>query len=149
MFSDLFTDFDDRVREVDLYFQVLSALDNDEIAVKRGIGPQQVPVGPPPGEWGRMLKNASYLILYNLVEAFIRRGFQEIFEEIAIDALCGADLTELLRAQWIMQKNKKVSAFDGSPKVYMQIANEIVAEIASNQTATLHRDHLPLFGKPR
>ncbi len=146
MFSDLFTDFNDRVMEVDLYFQVLSALDNDEINVKPGIGPQKVPIGDPPGDWGRMLKGASYLILYNLVEAFIRRGFQEVFEEIANDALSGADLTELLRTQWILQKNKKVKPFDGSPKVYMQIANEIVSEIAAKQTVRLDRLLLPFSG---
>lgn len=146
MFAQVFADFDDRVREVDLYFQVLSALDNDEVAIIKGTGPQQVAEGAPPSDWGRMLKGAAYLVLYNLVEAFIRRGFQTVFDAIQNDGLCGVELTELLRAQWVMQKNKVVKAFDGSPKVYMGIANEIVNEIIGKQTAALVHNHLPISG---
>jgi hypothetical protein len=146
MFVQVKADFDDRVREVDLYFQVLSALDNDEIAVIKGTGPQVVPLGMPPADWGRMLKGAAYLILYNLVEAFIRRGFQAVFESIKSDGLSGTDLTQLLREQWVMQKNRKVKAFDGSPKVYMSIANEIVNEIVNKKVAHLTRAQLPFSG---
>ncbi len=146
MFALVNADFDDRVREVNLYFQVLSALDNDEIAIVPGTGPQIVPVGLPPSDWGRILKGTAYLILYNLVEAFIRRGFQAVFESIKNDGLCGIHLTELLRTQWIRQKNRKVSPFDGSPKVYMEIANEIVTEIADNKVAQMSRDQLPFSG---
>lgn len=146
MFAQVFADFNDRVREVDLFFQVLSALDNDEIAVVNGTGPQIVNPGTPPADWGRMLKGTSFLILYNLVEAFIRRGFQAVFELIKNDALCGSELTELLRVQWVMQKNRKVKAFDGSPKVYMEIANDIVTDIVGKKAAVLSRDHLPFSG---
>jgi hypothetical protein len=147
MFAQVMADFDDRVREVDLYFQALLALDNDEIAIVNGTGPQVLPPGGlPPTDWGRMLKGAAYLILYNLVEAFVRRGFQEVFESIKNEGLCGIELTKLLREQWIMQKNRKVKAYDGSPKVYMEIANEIVAEIAEKKVAHLSRVHLPFSG---
>jgi hypothetical protein len=146
MFAQVSADFDDRVREVELYFQVLSAIDNDEIAVITGTGPQIVPVGTPPDDWGMMLKGAAYLILYNLVEAFVRRGFQAVFESIKNDGLSGIQLSELFRTQWVMQKNRRVKAFDGLPKVYMEIANEIVMEIVSNKVAMLSRDHLPISG---
>lgn len=146
MFAQVKSDFDDRVREVDLYFQLLAALDNGELAVVQGMGQQVVPLGTPPTDWGRMLKGTAYLILYNLVEAFVRRGFQAVFEAIKNDGLCGIQLTELFRTQWVEQKNRKVKAFDGSPKVYMKIANEIVIEIVDKKVARLHRDHLPFSG---
>src|SRR5947209_630184 len=103
MFADVFSDFDDRVQESDLYFRMLAALDNSEIAVVAGIGPQIVAPGAIPADWGRMLKGAAYLVLYNLVEAFIRRGFQELFEYIKNDALSGDKLIEVLRVQWVTQ----------------------------------------------
>jgi hypothetical protein len=146
MFAQVNLDFDDRVREVDVYFQVLQGIDNDELTVIQGTGPQKVPIGQPPADWGRMLKGTAYLILYNLVEAFVRRGFQAVFESIKSDGLHATQLTELLRTQWVMQKNRKVNAFDGSPKVYMKIANDIVTEIADNRVAQLSRDHLPFSG---
>lgn len=146
MFPQVFADFDARVREVDLYFQFLAALDNEEIVVRKGAGPQVVPIGPAPVAWHRMLKGAAYLILYNLVEAFIRRGFQAVYESIQADRLSGIELTELLRSQWVTQKTRKVRAFDGSPKVYTSIAIEIVDEIVAKGIARLHRDQLPVSG---
>jgi hypothetical protein len=146
MFAQVIADFGDRVREVNLYFQMLQSLDNEEIAVVRGRNAQVVPPGLPPPDWGRMQKGAAYLILYNLVEAFIRRGFQAVFDCIQSDGLCGIELTELMREQWVMQKNRVVSAFDGSPKVYMTIANRIVMEIASKEVAQFSGDHLPISG---
>ena len=146
MFAGVMADFDDRVKEVDLFFQVLAAADNGELAAIPGIGPQILAVGALPTDWARMIKGTAYLILYNLVEAFIRRGFQAVFDAIKNDGLCGTDLTDLVRDQWVMQKNKKVSAFDGSPKVYMRIANEIVTDIATKKAVLLRRDHLPFSG---
>jgi hypothetical protein len=146
MFVQVLADFEDRVREVDLYFQALLALDNDEISVVTGTGPQVLPPGQPPADWGRMLKGSAYLVLYNLVEAFIRRGFQAVFDSIKSDGLSGIELADLLRAQWIMQKNRRVKAFDGSPKVYMRIANEIASEIADDRAVLLTHEYLPISG---
>jgi MAE_28990/MAE_18760-like HEPN len=146
MFAQVFVDFNERVREVNLFFQVLSALDNDEIAIVPGTGPQVVTPGPPPADWGRMLKGAAYLVLYNLVEAFVRRGFQAVFEGIKNDGLCGIELIQVLRVQWVMQKNRRVSPFDGSPKVYMEIANQIISEVVDKKVAQLNKMHLPISG---
>jgi hypothetical protein len=146
MFSDVMTDFNDRVTEVDLYFQVLAALDNDEIAIVKGNGPQVVPIGASPADWGRMLKGGAYLVLYNMVEAFIRRGFKELFDSIQSDGLCADKLTQLMRHQWIHQRNRKVSAFDGSPKVYMKLAFEMIEEILNGTIAELNPEQLPISG---
>lgn len=146
MFAQVIADFDDRVQEVDLYFQLLTSIDNGEIAVGNGSGPQQLPVGPLPPDAQSMLKGAAYLVLYNLVEAFVRRGFQAVFDAIATDGLNGIELTELLRAQWIMQKNRRVKAFDGSPRVYMGIAEDIIRDVIGKSIAKLHRDYLPVSG---
>ncbi len=146
MFVQLLADFKDRVREVDLYFQLLSAIDNDEILVGKGSGQQVLPIGVMPSDLDGIFRRAAYLVLYNLVEAFVRRGFQAVFDSIHADGLCGIELTELLRTQWVMQKNRKVKAFDGSPKVYMEIAIDIVGEIIDKTSAKLHRDQLPMSG---
>lgn len=146
MFAQMYADFDERAREVDLYFRALASLDNGEVSIVAGISGQVLAVGAPPAELGRMLKGAGYLVLYNLVEAFIRRGFQAVFETIRGDGLCGAELIDLVREQWIAQKNRAVKAFDGSPKVYMGIANEIVKEIIDKKAVRMIHDHLPITG---
>lgn len=146
MFAQVIADFDERVKEVNLYFDALLSLENAEIAVIPGTSGQVLPVGKPPAEWASMLKGTAYLILYNLVEAFLRRGFQELFDSIKADKLCGADLIEDLRTQWIAQRNRKVKAFDGSPKVYMEIASDIVKEVIAKQAAAMSHAHLPITG---
>lgn len=146
MFEQLLSEFEDRVREVNLYFQVLAALDNDELSIVAGTAGQFAPEGAPPGDWGRMLKGASYLVLYNLVEAFVRRGFQQVFDTIKSDSVCAADLIEELRVQWIEQKNRTVKHFDGSPGVYMNLAHELIEDIFSKNRVALHRDRLPVSG---
>lgn len=146
MFAQVFADFNDRVREVDTYFRLLSAIDNGEILIDKGRGPQELPPGQLPSDAHSMLKGAAYLVLYNLVEAFTRRGFQAVFDAIETDGLSGIELTELLRAQWIMQKNRKIHTFDGSPKVYMSIAEDIIREVIDKTTAKLHGDYLPISG---
>ena len=40
MFSDLMLAFDDRVKEIDLFFLVLSGAENGELSVTKGNGPQ-------------------------------------------------------------------------------------------------------------
>jgi MAE_28990/MAE_18760-like HEPN len=146
VFAQLFADFDERVAEVDLYFKLLLACDNAEIDIKAGTGPQIVPPGAPPADWGRMLKGGAYLVLYNLVEGFVRRGFQAVFEGIKGAGLSGADLTDEFRQQWIKQRNRSVSHFDGSPGVYMRIAGEIIADVIGKKPVYLVREYLPLSG---
>ena len=146
VFPQVIADFEDRVKEVDLYFQLLLSLENEEFAIVAGMGRQVVPVGKPPADWASMLKGAAYLVLYNLVEAFVRRGFQAVFDAIRNDGICGSDLIEVLRNQWIAQRNRKVKAFDGSPKVYIGIAGEIVREVIAKQAASMSHDLMPIVG---
>ncbi|MGL4461116.1 MAG: MAE_28990/MAE_18760 family HEPN-like nuclease [Planctomycetia bacterium] len=146
MFKQLTDDFEDRVREVDLFFRVLELQDKDRVVAVSDSEQTGDPFSSLPDDWGEMLKGASYLIIYNLVEAFVRRGFQKVFETIENDGLCGGQLAESLRSQWIMQKNKRISTFDGSPKVYMEISNEIVNEIIEHRVARLSHRRLPFSG---
>ncbi len=142
----LWSEFEERVREIDLFFSLLQAEENGEIAVTNN-GTQQVfPVGRMPPDCGKMLKGTAYLLLYNLVEAFMRRGFQEVFNAIEVDAISGAELSSELLAQWVEQKNRKVKPFVGSPKLYMEMTVEIVSDIVLGKTAKLHRDRLPFSG---
>ena len=140
MFASVMAECEDRVHEVDVFFALLRAVESNTIKPRPGTGPSLPP------EWIRILKGTAYLVLYNLVEAFVRRGFEAIFESIKSDKLCGIDLTATLRDQWIMQKNREVKAFDGSPKVYMRIAGEIVREISGKKVAYMQKHLLPFPG---
>lgn len=146
MFPQVLLDFEDRVKEVDLYFQLLLSLDNDEIQVVKGTGSQTVPEGRPPAEWSSMLKGAAYLVLYNLVEAFVRRGFQAVFDTIRSEGVSGSELIEVLRDQWMAQRNRVVKHFDGSPKVYMKISSQIIKDVIARQVASMSHAGLPISG---
>ncbi len=143
MFADVMDAFEERVREIELFCDLLVAVEFDAVAYVDEGGTQIQPV---PQDWGPMLKGSLYLVLYNLVEAFIRKGFEEVFQAIKSDQLCGIELTATLRNQWIVQKNRVVKPLDGSPNVYMKIANSIVDEIAKKTVAALRKDLLPYGG---
>jgi len=51
MFSTLMLDFEERVREVDLFFTVLAGAENGELAVVKGTGPQVIPGNLLPADW--------------------------------------------------------------------------------------------------
>lgn len=146
MFAQAIADFDARVAEIDNYFQMLQSYENGELKIVSGIGRQIVAIGTDLTEWSKMLKGGAFLVLYNLVESTIRRGFQSLFDTITSDGISGSGITELIRKQWIMQKNRRVQAFDGSPKIYMQIADEIVTEIINNTAVKMRSDRLPISG---
>ena len=148
MFQQLFSDFDSRVKEVDLYFEIMSKIDAGRLSIDSVTGEnenEQEDVSPP-ADWGRMLKGAFYLVLYNLVEAFIRRGFQVVFDSVASDQLTAIELSEQFRAQWVEQRNRRIQAFDGSPKKYMEIARGMIDEIIARDVISLSRHRLPLSG---
>jgi MAE_28990/MAE_18760-like HEPN len=145
-FQDLVAQFDDRVAEVDVFFNVLSAVDNDELRVVDGVADNFLTKGKPPDSFGPMLKGTANLILYNLVEAFVSKGFEAVFDAIVADRACGVDLNATLRDQWIAQRHRKVTTVDGCPRIYMEVAGTIVDEICGNFVARLHKDHLPFPG---
>lgn len=146
MFAALWADFGDRVQEVNRYFEMLMAMDNGEIAVQPVPAGQVLKPGPMPPDCGPMLKGAAYLVLYNLAEAFVRRGFQALFEAIRADGLCGTELTDSMCGQWVGQRIRSRASFDGSPKVYAGIAREIIGEVIGKKAALLSHHHLPVSG---
>lgn len=93
-----------------------------------------------------MLKGAAYLVLYNLVEAFVRRGFQTVFDMIRSESVCGTDLTEHFRREWMAQRYRRKATIDGSPRLYMGIANEIIQDILERKTVSMGHRSLPISG---
>ncbi|MCY2966392.1 MAG: MAE_28990/MAE_18760 family HEPN-like nuclease [Planctomycetota bacterium] len=145
-FVTLKSDFEERVKEVNLFFDVVAAEENVELTVVKGIATQVLTVGPMPADWARMMKATGYLVIYNLVEAFVRRGFQAVFDAIKNDSLSVGDLIVEIRKQWTIQRNRAIKTYDGSPKLYMDLSHDIVEEIVTKQVAHLSREKLPFSG---
>lgn len=146
MFSEVDEKFAKITAEVELFIALVASSDNNELMIVRGQGPQSTPTGAPPSEWGIMLKATAYLVLYNLIEAVVRMGFKAVYETIKKDSICGNDLTAKLRKQWIEQRNRRIKPFDGSPKLYMEIADELISDIIDKKRVYLSTEHMPALG---
>ncbi|MEY4903817.1 MAG: hypothetical protein RLZZ292_1632 [Bacteroidota bacterium] len=104
----LSTNFEDKVSEINKYFDLLQFLDGltaTTIIQKIGTG-LQFSVD---AELFKTLKANSHLILYNLVEGTLVEGLNEIFETINSDTtLHQQDLTRIYKKIWLSYKNSLV-----------------------------------------
>lgn len=138
-FTDVWKEFYRLEAEVDTYFALLSSFESEEevhLDFKRTL----------PSNTEIILKGASFLILYNLVEAIARSGMQSLFDNIKQSQTNPHLLTEKLLDQWIHQRQKGVNLIDASPKVFMAITRELIANAMSNAEVELSHKHVNFSG---
>jgi hypothetical protein len=78
--SVLLTEFEDRAKEVEIYFQFLRLVIVEKASLTHGLKkPKVIAID---GELAKILKANAFLLLYNLVESSIRDGLRRIYEAI-------------------------------------------------------------------
>jgi hypothetical protein len=125
--------FKDNVNEVDEYFSLLKKIEEGYLHLQRGVGE----VFPISSDLSRMLKANAVLIIYNLIEATIKSGLWELFENMKADNITYSSLIKEIQLLWIDNKIK----FEYRTKdetVHMQILNVINA--AMEQSLTYYND---------
>ena len=96
--TDLQSWFDERVAEIDVYFDFLRSV---ELYVQENPSPaehQSLAVSP---QQQRMLYSSVYLQLYNLVEATMTRCTDAISDAVTSRALLPHQLSDALRREWV------------------------------------------------
>lgn len=135
-------DFERRVGEIDSFFLLLQTVEQGAYSVDAAaLGGR-----PVPGDWGAILKGAAHLVLYNLVEAFTRRGLESLFGRVQDEGLSPLELAAGLRAQWVGQRLRRVDIYSASPKTYHDRTQELVQHIVEAATADFSADDLPFSG---
>lgn len=97
-------EFNKRIEEINIYFQLLTTIDkgNCHIHCKTISGEENTE--PINIELIKILKANGFLLLYNLIEATIRKSLEAIFSAIHIENLTFLQLSDKLKTLWINQK---------------------------------------------
>jgi hypothetical protein len=143
--QDVFDAFDERVREVDRFFDFLSQLEEPGVQLyfpsKRT---HRFKV--PDSECVKTLKASAFLLIYNLVESSIRDGIGAIYVKAASDGCTMDTLDEKLRRLWIDQCFKDVEKESASLQTFRQKSHEIVEIALKKAVAGLEKEQLPISG---
>jgi len=133
--------FNERVAEIDLYFKMLTALEEPQAQLyfpnrKRNKYQQ------PHKDWLKTLKATAFLLIYNLVESSIRDGIGEIYENAKADKCTVEQLEESLRRIWINQAFRDLKAVES----FQQRSTELVNQVLDRVIVDLNKDKFPISG---
>lgn len=139
--KEILKEFKERVKEVNLYFDFLTNVVSKDIhlhSTKTGEG-QPVDV-----EIQKILKANLFLILYNLVEAIIRKSIQEIYDSIERDGLSYKLTRPEIQKILISHRYKQIR--ESSPTSFVQAIEELLADALNDAAVKLDPDSIPISG---
>ena len=124
----LLAQFEDRVGEIDSYFEFLRLVVVEK--AKLAYGSEKKEAEGIDGELAKILKANAFLLLYNLVESSIRDGLQRIYEAIAKERLTYERLRKELREVWVqhMVLPDAQRTAENSTKRVMDLIDKVVAD---------------------
>ena len=97
-------EFDKRIEEINTYFQLLTTIDRGDCQIHCRTIDGGENVEPINVELVKILKANGFLLLYNLIEATIRKSLEAIFSAIHLENLTFQQLSDNLKKLWINQK---------------------------------------------
>lgn len=103
------SEYNKRLDEVEIYFNALSFLDNGSCTISciNIMGERlEMPVDE---NLSRILKANGFLLLYNLIEATVRKSIDAVFNAIHSNSPTYKKLTSELRKLWLKQESKNAS----------------------------------------
>jgi hypothetical protein len=125
--------FKDNVKEVENYFLLLQKIEDGYSSLQDGSGS----TFHIDSDLSRILKANAVLIIYNLIEATIKNGLWELFENMKLDNLAYPALIEQIQLLWIDQRIK-LEFKTKDETINSQIMN--VIDAAMKQSLTYYRD---------
>lgn len=134
--TNTFALFDDRVRELEFYFSVMTEI-NENISTIETLDNRRL---------FRILKSNFLLMLYNLVEACVVSGMLEIYESVKNSGKGYSDLIEEIRVLWSNYEIGKLYTNNVDRQVYETRVQSIIERVLSGQPIVLYRDALGISG---
>lgn len=134
--SVLLDSFEVRASELSAYMKFLVLL--DEESVKLSLPKKQ--------SWKnrsidekvlRILKASFFLLLYNLVEASTREGFQSLYNAIAGDGCKFRELAPEMRTRWVDAEVRAAQKLGATQESYQKAARRLVQQVIDDERAVL------------
>lgn len=131
--------FDERVQEINHYFDAMIAL--DEGSIERL---SQAPYFD--SEFIKVLKANALLMIYNLVESTVMGGILEIYDKLKQEGLTYCSVRQEIKDIWFSYKFKQVYDQQAHYKSYKGKALEIVNSILTGEVIELDRKATDISG---
>lgn len=146
------SEYNKRLHEVEIYFDALSFLDNGSCTICCiNIMGEELTM-PVDENLSRILKANGFLLLYNLIEATVRKSIAAVFNAIHSSSPTYTKLTSELRKLWVKQESKNASIDKIISITESVLTNELLSfredclNISGNIDAQEIRNILKQFG---
>lgn len=139
--KEILKEFKERVKELNLYFDFLSEVVSKDIhlhSTKTGAGK------PVDVEVQKILKANLFLILYNLIEAIIRKSIQEIYDSIERDGLSYKLTRPEIQKILINHRYKQIR--ESSPTSFVEAIENLLADALNDAAVKLDPESIPISG---
>lgn len=135
------SEFNKRLTEINTYFTTLSLLDKGKcrIVCHDIQGNEEERLIDP--DLSRILKANGFILLYNLIEATVRKSIEAILNTVRNEGLTYGDLSDKLKTLWINQEVKSKSANSIGLKV-----KEMAEDILNNKILLLTHECVNISG---
>lgn len=128
--------FDGRKREIEFYFSIMTDIDSDTGRIRTIDNSRFL----------RILKSNFLLMLYNLIEACIASGMQEIYESLRSNESCYTDLIDEVRILWSNHRIGEIYKSAGVRSSYEKAVQDILEQAINHQPIILDRHSLLISG---
>lgn len=135
----IFDMFDERVREIDLYFAAINELD-------QGTANHTTEAPYFNSEFIKILKANTLLMIYNLVESTVMGGILEIYDKLKQEGLTYSGVRKEIKDIWFSYKFRQVYDQQAHFNSYKGKALEIVNSILTGEVIDLDRKATAISG---
>lgn len=133
--SPLLLSFEARTSELAAYFKFISLIEHESASLalaRKGTRKRRVD-----DKVLKILKANFFLLLYNLVEATIREGFESVYKSLAADSCSIKQLSPEFRSLWIDSAFSQVKPASANPNSYRDVGRKLVHAAADDIRAEL------------
>ena len=131
--------FNDRVAEIELYYEAISQLYNTQSSVKKSCAFYN-------DDFLKMLKANALMMIYNLVESSVMSGILEIYNQVIELKLSYNGVRNEIKNIWFSYKFHQVYDKNAHYNSYRDKAQEIVNEIINSEIIKLDRKAVNIKG---
>lgn len=139
------SDFEQRKKEVEIYFSFLDILDKETTFLEYTKDSQNIKKAISK-DIQRILIANSFLILYNLIEATIRNAIVEIYEKIQEDGLNYSNLSQNFKKIWIKNKIKNLKEGSFNINTLQTHVENIINNVIDNEIVLLAKENIDISG---
>lgn len=136
------TEFDKRLKEIDLYFTALAPLDDCSCCIESKSIQGDINRVPIDSELNKILKANGFILLYNLLEATIRNSIRAISDKINDEGITYQDFSENLKRLWVNHNFREVDKHTDRH----EFVSPILEKLVNNQFLKFEEDSVSISG---